>query len=47
MVGSNIAAPATFLLDQGGSVSWSHIGETQVDFADIPTLLRALEALDR
>ena len=42
MVNTNIAVPATFLISMEGTVIWSHIGETQADFADIPALLLAL-----
>ena len=42
MQGTNIAVPATFLIGKEREVIWSHIGETQADFADIPALLLAL-----
>ena len=46
MIHTEIAVPATFLIDQKGAVVWSHIGETQRDFADLSALRKALSALN-
>ena len=45
MVDSSIAVPATFLINRAGEVVWTHIGETQRDFANIDALEDALKRL--
>jgi peroxiredoxin len=38
----NIARPAWFLIEPGGAVSWSFIGDSQKEHPEMPDLLAAL-----
>jgi peroxiredoxin len=40
----NIARPGWFLIEPGGTISWSFIGDNQKEHPEVPALLEALAA---
>ncbi len=45
LLGDGLAAPATFVIDRGGVVRWSHVGRRTSDRASAQEILRQLSQL--
>ena len=46
LLGDGLAAPATFVIDRGGVVRWTHVGDATSDRASAQEILRQLRQLD-
>jgi len=42
LLGDGLAAPAVFVIDTGGRIAWSHIGQGSGDRVDVQTILEHL-----